>query len=221
MPTIDDQALRLAKVLWDYHCIPNKPTRADIILVLGSSDTRVAVEAAKLALDGLAQLLVISGGLGKVTAQDGGDTEAKRFAKVAEAMGVADNIILLEEAATNTGDNFVKSRSLLQSRGQTPQTAIFVTKPYMKRRALATALKQWPEVQWIPHAPPISFEQYPDQTVPAEQMIQLMVGDLQRISVYPAMGFQAEQFIPPEVWQAYRDLVALGFDRYVIKDKDH
>ena len=219
MPQIDDQALRLAGVLWNYHCIPNQSCTADMILALGSSDTRVAIEASKLARNGAAPLLVISGGLGKVTALDGGETEARRFAKIAESIGVAPSMIMLEETATNTGDNFVKSRSLLQSQGNIPRTAIFVTKPYMKRRALATALKQWPEVDWIPHSPPISFESYPDENVTAEQMIQLMVGDLQRIALYPSMGFQAEQHIPAEVWQAYLELVALGFDKYVIKEQ--
>lgn len=219
MPTVSHDALSLAEVLWKYHDIPNQPSRADVILALGSSDTRVAAEAAKLALDGVAPLLVFTGGHGKVTGHNGGDTEARRFARIAESMGVTEDMMLLEESATNTGDNFVKSRSLLASTGRSPRTAIFVTKPYMKRRALATALKQWPDVQWIPHAPPIPFDQYPDDTVPPEQMIQLMVGDLQRIAIYPSMGFQAEQFIPTNVWAAYHGLVTLGFDRYVIKDQ--
>jgi hypothetical protein len=43
-----------------------------------------------------------------------------------------------------------------------------------------------------------------------------MVGDLQRIKVYPEKGFQVYQEIPDSVWQAYERLVALGFDKQLI-----
>ena len=43
-----------------------------------------------------------------------------------------------------------------------------------------------------------------------------MLGDLQRIKLYPAMGFQIEQEIPAETWAAYDELVAAGFTKYLI-----
>jgi uncharacterized SAM-binding protein YcdF (DUF218 family) len=218
MPDFTEEALRLAKILWDYLNIPNNPSSADIVLALGSSDTRVAHEAARLTLEGIAPLLVISGGVGKVTSRDGGTSESARFAKIALESGVSIDRLILESTATNTGENFTRTRSLLDSKGIFPCIVVFVTKPYMKRRALATAIKQWPEVTWIPHAPDIAFEDYPDETISQEQMIQLMVGDLQRIAIYPKLGFQAKQKIPLEVWTAYEALVALGFDKYVIRD---
>ncbi|RPH35134.1 MAG: YdcF family protein, partial [Planctomycetota bacterium] len=46
-------------------------------------------------------------------------------------------------------------------------------------------------------------------------VISIMVGDLQRIRLYPGKGFQVPQEIPPEVWDAYRELVALGYDRHL------
>ena len=39
----------------------------------------------------------------------------------------------------------------------------------------------------------------------------LMVGDLQRIRIYPAKGFQIPQEIPEDVWSAFEKLVAWGF----------
>jgi hypothetical protein len=92
-----------------------------------------------------------------------------------------------------------------------------VTKPYMKRRALATASKQWREVKWWVSAPQIDFDSYPTEDVPEIRMVELMVGDLQRIKVYADQGFQEPQHIPTEVWEAYDELVELGFDKYVIK----
>ena len=44
-----------------------------------------------------------------------------------------------------------------------------------------------------------------------------MVGDLQRIKIYPKKGFQIFQEIPDDVWQAYKQLVNLGYDKHLIK----
>jgi len=44
-----------------------------------------------------------------------------------------------------------------------------------------------------------------------------MVGDLQRIRVYPEKGFQIAQEIPADVWEAYEELVQMGFDSRLIQ----
>ena len=44
-----------------------------------------------------------------------------------------------------------------------------------------------------------------------------MIGDLQRIKIYPAKGFQIYQEIPGAVWDAYERLVELGFDKHLVK----
>jgi hypothetical protein len=43
-----------------------------------------------------------------------------------------------------------------------------------------------------------------------------MVGDLQRIRVYPARGYQIAQDIPDEVWAAFEQLVRGGYDKFLI-----
>ena len=44
-----------------------------------------------------------------------------------------------------------------------------------------------------------------------------MVGDLQRIQVYPEKGFQIFQEIPDEVLEAYQKLVKLGYTKHLLK----
>ena len=44
-----------------------------------------------------------------------------------------------------------------------------------------------------------------------------VVGDLQRIRLYPEKGFQIRQEIPDDVWAAYEVLVDSGYDRYLAK----
>ena len=68
------------------------------------------------------------------------------------------------------------------------------------------------------NAPAIPFRSYFCDGAPAEQEIQLLVGDLQRLEVYAEKGFQVPVPIPVEVRSAYERLVLAGFDRYVIKD---
>jgi hypothetical protein len=48
-----------------------------------------------------------------------------------------------------------------------------------------------------------------------ERVINIMVGDLQRIRIYPAKGFQIPQDIPDEVWTAYERLVKWGFTKHL------
>ena len=43
-----------------------------------------------------------------------------------------------------------------------------------------------------------------------------MVGDIQRMKAYPALGFQIPQEMPPGVWDAYERLVSMGFDRHLM-----
>ena len=51
-----------------------------------------------------------------------------------------------------------------------------------------------------------------------ERVIQIMVGDLQRIRIYAEKGFQIPQYIPGQVWNAYERLVEAGFDQQLIKE---
>ncbi|HVQ89909.1 MAG TPA: YdcF family protein [Mycobacteriales bacterium] len=215
---MNDSIRKLTRVLWDYHNLPQElPSTVDFILAAGSHDDRVARHAAQLVLRGQSALLVTSGGYGKVTSGIRTEPEGERFRQIALADGVADAAIIVEAAAANTGDNVTLSRKLLADRGIQPGSGIIVTKPYMKRRALATAVKQWPEVTWWTSAPEIDLADYPSDEVPERRMIELMVGDLQRLDVYAEQGFQIPQEIPPAVWAAYTELIALGFDRYVIR----
>ncbi|NUT97454.1 MAG: YdcF family protein [Saccharothrix sp.] len=212
-PALTADARALAEVLWDYHRVDDPPTTADALLVLGSHDLRVAEHAADLWTAGHAPLVVFSGGRGKVT--EGWDrSEASVFADRAADRGVPRSAMLLEEHATNTGENITLARAALA--GRRIDRAILVTKPYMARRALATALAQWPEVDWSVSTPAVSFAEYTARDASERRTIELIVGDLQRIKVYADRGFQAPMPVPPEVWAAYESLVRLGFDRYVL-----
>ena len=139
---------------------------------------------AQLFLDGLAPILIFSGGKGRLT-ENWDLTEAEIFARAAIKMGVPKEKILIENRATNTGENLILTHNLLESRGVSSRKAILVQKPYMGRRTYATCKKVWPELRITVTSPQIRFEDYPTKEISKDDLINIMVGDLQRIIEYP------------------------------------
>lgn len=208
---------QLAKVIWDYHHLNHKLRKADCIFVLGSHDVRVAEYAADLFLKDCAPWIVFSGGQGRLTKGLFEKPEAEVFAEIAVRRGVPPQSILIENRSTNTGENVEFTRRLLEERGLDFHSFILVQKPYMERRTYATFRKVWPAKEFIVTSPPIPYAAYCNEEFPKDQVINIMVGDLQRIRIYPERGFQIPQPIPENVWRAYEELVAMGYDRHLIE----
>jgi uncharacterized SAM-binding protein YcdF (DUF218 family) len=215
---INDYIKALAQKLWDYMHTGHTLEKADCILVLGSHDLRVAERGAELYLQGWAPLLIFSGGLGNFTLGVWAEKEADKFAAVAEKMGVPPAAIIRENMSTNTGENIQFTKALLQKKGISPSSFIVVQKPYMERRSYATFEKNWPGQHFMVTSPQIAFDDYPTKEIPLDYLINIMVGDLQRIKEYPAKGFQIYQEIPDDVWAAFEQLVASGFNKHLIKE---
>jgi len=215
---ITPEVLALAQQLWDYHHMNHKPAKADCILALGSHDLRVADRAAELYLEGWAPLVVMSGGLGNFTQDMWTETEADQFAAIAIQKGVPAEAVLIENKSSNTGENILFTQELLEQKGLDPHTFIVVQKPYMERRSYATFKKHWPDKELLVTSPQIPFDKYATDDIPLERVIHIMIGDLQRLKIYPAKGFQVYQEIPASVWNAYERLVALGFDKHLVKE---
>jgi len=205
----------LARTLWDYMLLGHELVPSDLILVLGSNDVRVAEHAASLFVLGLAPLIVCSGDVGRLTATRFARSEAETFADVAVANGVPREAILLETRSTNTGENVVFSRELLEARGINPRSIILVQKPYMERRAYATFLRRWPGPEVRVTSPPIPFDDYFTPDLPRDLVINILVGDVQRTRVYAERGFQVPQPMPDDVWAAFSELVARGYTSHL------
>ena len=210
--------LSLAKKLWNYHKMNHALQKSDCILALGSHDLRVPERAAELYHQGLAPLVIMSGGLGNFTQEIWTESEADKFAKIAIEKGVPQEAILMENKSTNTGENILFTQKLLSEKDLNPQSFIVVQKPYMERRSYATFKKHWPDKRLMVTSPQISFETYPTEEIPLERVIHIMVGDLQRIKYYPEKDFQIYQEIPPDIWQAYEKLITAGFDKHLMKE---
>lgn len=120
--------------------------------------------------------------------------------------------------STNTGENILYSRELLEKMNISVKKVLLVQKPYMERRSFATLSKQWPSAECVVTSPQIPYDDYFTPELPKDDVINIMVGDLQRIREYPKRGFQIEQHIPDEVWNAFNELVELGYNKHLVKD---
>ena len=123
---INREVISLAKTLWDYHQMQQKPEKADCILVLGSHDLRVAERGAELYLEGWAPILVFSGGLGNFTKGMWTVPEADQFARIAIKKGVPPDATLIENKSTNTGENILFTQKLLKEKNLDPASFIVV-----------------------------------------------------------------------------------------------
>lgn len=210
-----------AQTVWSYLSLTHPLQRADVLLVLGSHDLRVADYAAEVFTQDYAPLVVISGGVAhKDDLLETGweHSEAEVFAGVMANKGVPEEVMLLEKEAQNTGDNFLLSKALLEEAHHDVKKAIVVTKPYMTRRAFATGAVQWPDVELLMTSFNISFEEYCTGDIDRDTIINIMVGDLQRIIEYPKQGFQIEQEVPEEVLEAFGALTEAGYDKHLLRN---
>jgi len=206
------------RIIWEYMRMHQPIEKADAIFVLGSLDTRVATTAAKLFLEGYGDWLIFSGGFGALTEHRFVKSEAESFADIALAAGVPAEKIIIENKSSNTGENIQFTYDLLQKQDRNFSSFILVQKPYMERRTYATFVKQWPDstTKFSVTSLDVTFDQYVNDEINKELVINIMVGDLQRIREYPAAGFQIAQVIPTKVWDAYEALVAAGYTKHLI-----
>lgn len=213
---------RAIRIVWDFHHMGHTPLSSDAILVLGSHDTRVANRAVEIWQEGLANWLIFSGGLGRLTEGVWEISEADLFRDIALKKGVPDKKIIVENQSTNSGENFRNTEAILREKGLLYlHSFIVVQKPYMERRAYATFKKHWPDKDCWVTSPTLDFDEYCNSDHPEinhETVVNLMVGDLQRLWVYAKRGFQIPVTIPALVMQAYQTLVDAGFTQHLVKD---
>ncbi len=186
---MDSHIHDLAERIWRYHLLGHQLAKSDAILVLCSHDRRVAERGAQLFFEGWATLLIFSGGLGSITKEIWTEPEADQFAKIAIDFGVPAAKILIENRSTNTGENILFTKRLLEEKRLNLEKFIVVQKPYMERRSFATFRKLWPEKEVLVTSPQVSFAEYlqtySNSELSGDEVISIMVGDLQRIKIYP------------------------------------
>lgn len=209
--TIPEEHRADVETLWDYHNMHHELRPCDVGIGLGSHDLGVAIIATDLYHRGLYPLLVFTGANAPTTVERFPRGEAVHFRDYAIEYGVPADAVLVEPEATNTQQNFELTRKLLDGRGIAVRSAIVMSRPYQQRRAYATAKKLWPALEVVCASNPLELDQYVRSIGNVDKVINMLVGDTQRISVYAERGFAVPQLIPDEVENAYHRLVRAGF----------
>jgi len=205
-----------AQTLWDYHQMHHAPSATDIGIGLGSHDIGVAEHAADLYHKGTFPLIVFTGANAPTTVDLFPRGEAVHYAERAAELGVPRDAILTETRARNTGENFTLTKNLLHDLGIAARSATIISRPYQQRRAYATARKLWPDLDVTCSARTQTLADYIASIGDADRVLNMLVGDTQRIWVYADAGYAEPQAISNDTMDAYRRLVDAGYTRRLI-----
>ena len=95
-----------------------------------------------------------------------------------------------------------------------------VHKPYMERRIAAAFPVYWPEMEFRVTSYQQSMEQYMTAAAARgrsqQETIDMLVGDLQRMTRYAELGYQIPQEIPDSVQSAAQALISMGYTSQMI-----
>ncbi|MEU0040760.1 MULTISPECIES: YdcF family protein [unclassified Streptomyces] len=200
-----------ARLLWDYHRMHHDPRPCSVAVGLGSHDLGVADVTAEVFRQGMAPVIVFTGATSPTTRSRMPRGEAVHYRERALQLGVPDSAVLVEPRATNTGENIEFTKTLLSEAGIAVSAVLLVSKPYEERRSYAMMRKLWADVEVVCASTPMSLEKYADSIGDAHMVIDMIVGALQRVLMFPGWGLAVEQDVPDAIVAAYERLCAEGF----------
>lgn len=206
-------------VIWEYLGMHQQPSVADCIVGFGNFNDNIARRAAQLYHQGYGPKVLFTGGLGRNTEGLLPEPEAVRFGRVAMECGVPACDIILETRSSNTAENILFTRELLEKLDV--RHILGVHQPFMERRITAAMGVYWPNVAFTVTSPQVTIEQYladaERQGITHNAAVSVIVGDFQRMDLYARKGYQLPQDIPERAWEAFRQLVELGYDTQLAK----
>ncbi|MFD7840559.1 YdcF family protein [Streptomyces sp. NPDC059761] len=208
---VSERAWADAEIIWDFHQMHHEPRPCSVAVGLGSHDLGVADTTVDLYRRGMAPLIVFTGATSRTTQARMPRGEAVHYRERALELGVPSTAVLVEPHATNTGENIRFTRALLEERNIEVDSILLVSKPYEERRAYATARKLWPEVEIFSASTPMTLQQYVESIGDARLVVDMLVGALQRLMLYPKRGFMVMLPVPDRVLFAFERLCVDGF----------
>jgi len=207
----DSETISRAELLWSYMASFRSAEPCDAVVVCCSYDLRVCDFACDLVKSGLSRRLVMSGKTGNWTRHLWTRSEAAVFKERALENGVPESAVLLEDRSTNFGENIAFTRALLPG----ARAITFITKPAAVLRVKLTAEKQWPGIALFVTCPELQFPRDVSPVIGLLGIISEMVGDIERIQRYPALGYQVPHELPQDVLDAWKYLIERGFTHHL------
>ncbi len=205
-----------AEILWNFHRLDHDLKAASVGIGLGSHDAGVATYTAELYHRGLFPVIVFSGANAPTTRERFPRGEAVHYREHAISLGVPPEVIYLETRATSTPENVVFTRDLLADAGVSVESVIVTCRPYQQRRAYGIFKKLWQEPVVMCSGQQVPLDKYIVGIGDTKRVVDMLVGDTQRLQLDWQTGQAIEQDVPPAVWDAYEHLIAAGFTSRVI-----
>lgn len=206
----------LAQKMYDYGKLGQTLQPVDAIIALGNMDIRIAEKAAELWHQGLAPIVVASGGVGRLTPKDWKGSEAAKFAEVMYSAGVPHEAVIVEDQSTNLPENIQLSLNALKATGKVARCLILVTLPFAERRILGLCKKQFSDVEVLMSSPDITYTEFPNEVISKEEALNLIAGELDRLHKFPAKGFSVPEEVPNDILEATASLMEEGFNKYQV-----
>lgn len=214
---------RALKEIWYYMKLNQVLEKCDLIIGCGCANLDIPVKCSSLYKNGYAPKILFAGGLGKITKNKFNKSEAEIYRDIAIANGVREEDILVETESTNTGDNFRFAMKILDESNIKYNKVLIVHKPLSERRTYSSARMILKDRELIITSFDMTFDEYLEILNKKSEWdiineISVIVGDIQRLIIYPQFGWQIENFVPDAIIKNYYYLKSLGFSKYVVPD---
>lgn len=221
----DNKVKQALKNIWNYMKLNQDIEKCDLIIGCGCANLDIPVKCSELYKQGFAPKILFAGGYGKITKNSFNKTEAEIYKEIAIANGVNEADILIETESTNTGDNFKFAEKILDKYNIKHDRIIIVDKSFKERRSYSAAKIVFQKKKLMVTTPDMTFDEYLDSLSKKKNdeiidIISVIVGDVQRIIIYPQFGWQTENEVPEMVLKSYYYLKEIGFSKYILSKND-
>lgn len=208
---MNKEIINNANIIWEYFQQFNKEDNTEVIVVCCSYDLRVCDYACDLFKRSGAHTIIFSGDRGNWTRDLWSKPEAEIFKARAIENGINPINIIIEDEATNIGENISFSKKYLNI----DEKVTFVSKSNtLLRIKLTLPLHINCDANFS--APKYSFPDEVSDVIGISGLINEMVGDINRIITYPSLGYQNKHHLPQEVIDSYYFLIYKGFDKHLL-----
>ncbi len=222
---VKEEIHRLALEVWDFcQTKQDLPKQCECIITLCSNDIRHADRAIDLYFSyrqmGSQPVVIFSGRCGRLTESLYQKAEAETFADYAINKNVPDSHLFVENMSTNTGENIKFTRQKLTDHNFHFKSLIAVTQPFGEKRVLGAFRKQWHEISGnvVVTSPQLGLSEYCTEELDYNEVINLMIGDFQRLRIYAHLGFQEKFEIPDRISWSAKQLIDYGYTKYLIEE---
>jgi uncharacterized SAM-binding protein YcdF (DUF218 family) len=193
---LNDQIRADVATLWEFNQMHHQLHPVDLGIGLGSHDLGVAIYTAELYHRDMFPKVVFTGANAPTTVERFPRGEAVHYREHGLELGVPDSAILVESKAANTGENIDFTRAIVKANHLDVRSIMLISRPCQQRRAYAMCRLRWPNVDIICASQDVPLDDYIAGIGDVDRVVSMLVGDTQRVWIYPEHGWAIGQDVP-------------------------